>query len=192
MARRDAFQLDEAGHGYGAPLISMMLRSGSRMKSWGNPAGPSRRTMTRIGSSSAASSRKPLTVSVASAPSKSSVRNAKWESAPSTLPVRKEPVRIEGQMHLQGAAGEPGAGALEGRPLNDPEAEKILIEGERPRQIGNDEINMVERKLSHAPTITRWLGKAIRQARLRMGKPSISQENDRKRVSLRQINNPIP
>jgi hypothetical protein len=40
--------------------------------------------------------------------------------------------RIEGQMHLQRAAGEPGAGALEGRPLNDPEAEKVLIEGERP------------------------------------------------------------
>ena len=29
--------------------------------------------------------------SVASAPSKSSVRKAKWESAPSTFPVRKEP-----------------------------------------------------------------------------------------------------
>ena len=42
-------------------------------------------------------------------------------------------LRIEGQMHLQVAATEPGAGALEGRPLNDPEAEKILIESERPR-----------------------------------------------------------
>ena len=42
-------------------------------------------------------------------------------------------LRIEGQMHLQVAATEPGAGALEGRPLNDPEAEKILIESGRPR-----------------------------------------------------------
>ena len=41
--------------------------------------------------------------------------------------------RIKGQMHLQGAAGEPGAGALEGRSLNDPKAEQVLIEGERPR-----------------------------------------------------------
>ena len=37
--------------------------------------------------------------------------------------------QIKGQMHLQGAAGEPGADALEGWPLNDPEAEKVLIEG---------------------------------------------------------------
>ena len=73
------------------------------------------------------------------------------------------PGRIEGQMDLQVAAGEPGAGTLEGRPFNDPEAEKVLIEGERPREIGHDEINMVERKLSHkAATITRWLGKTIR------------------------------
>ena len=43
---RHAFEWGEAGHGYCAPLISMMLRSGSRMKSWGKPAGPSRRTMT--------------------------------------------------------------------------------------------------------------------------------------------------
>src|SRR4029077_14253535 len=125
----------------------MMLRWGSRRKSWGKPAGPSRRTMTPIGSSSAASSRKPLTVSVASAPWKSSVRNAKWESAPSTLPVRKEPVG--GSNALQVAAGEPGAAALEGRPLNDPEAEKVLIEGERPLEIGNDVTNTVERELSH-------------------------------------------
>ena len=48
--------------------------------------------------------------------------------------------RIEGQMDLQVAAGEPGAAALERRAFNDPEAEKVLIEGERPRQIGNDEI----------------------------------------------------
>ena len=57
--------------------------------------------------------------------------------------------RIKGQMHLQGTAGEPGAGALKGRPLNDPEAEQILIECERPRQVGDDEINMVERKPGH-------------------------------------------
>ena len=61
----------------------------------------------------------------------------------------ERPGRIEGQMHLHVAAGEPGAGALEGRPFNDPEAEKVLIESERPREIGNNEINMVERKLSH-------------------------------------------
>ena len=29
------------------------------------------------------------------------------------------------------------------------QAEKVLIKGERPREIGHDEINMVERKLSH-------------------------------------------
>ena len=48
--------------------------------------------MTRIGSSSAASSRKPLAVNVASAPSKLSVRKAKWQSAAAMLPVLKEPV----------------------------------------------------------------------------------------------------
>ena len=68
-------------------------------------------------------------------------------------------------MHLQGAAGEPGAGALEGRPLNDREAEQVLIEGERPREIGDDEINMVERKLSHRATINAVAGEAIRQLR---------------------------
>jgi hypothetical protein len=57
--------------------------------------------------------------------------------------------RIKGQMHLQGAAGEPGAAALEGRTLNNGEAKQVLIEGKRPRQIGNDEIYMVQRKLSH-------------------------------------------
>ena len=73
---------------------------------------------------------------------------------------------------LRGAAGEPGAGALEGRLLNDPEAEKVLIKGERPREIGNDEINMVERKLSHRrATITRWAVKATRQRR-RLGAPA--------------------
>jgi len=41
--------------------------------------------------------------------------------------------RIDGQMDLQVAAGEPGAAALERRAFNDPEAEKVLIEGERPR-----------------------------------------------------------
>lgn len=78
---------------YGAPLISMILRSGSSRKGWGKPAGPSRRAITRIGSSSTASSLKPLAISVASAPSKSSVRKEKWVSAPSTLPVRKDPER---------------------------------------------------------------------------------------------------
>ena len=57
--------------------------------------------------------------------------------------------RINGQMHLQGTAGEPGADALEGRPFHDSEAEQLLIEGERPREIGDDDINVVERKLSH-------------------------------------------
>ena len=47
--------------------------------------------------------------------------------------------RIEGQMHLEGTAGEPGANALEGRPLNDREAEQVLIEGARPQEIGDDE-----------------------------------------------------
>ena len=57
--------------------------------------------------------------------------------------------RIESQMNLQGAASEPGAGDLEARPLNDHEAKQVLIEGERSRQIGDNETNMVERKLSH-------------------------------------------
>ena len=57
--------------------------------------------------------------------------------------------RINGQMHLQGAAGEPIADALEGRPFHDCEAEQLLIEGERPREIGDDDINVMKRKLSH-------------------------------------------
>jgi hypothetical protein len=57
--------------------------------------------------------------------------------------------RIESQMHLQGAAGEPGADALERRPLDYREAKQLLIEGERTREIGDDDINVVERKLSH-------------------------------------------
>ena len=57
--------------------------------------------------------------------------------------------RIDSQMHLQVAAGEPAAGYLERRPLNGREAEHLLIERERPREIGDDDRNMVERKLSH-------------------------------------------
>jgi hypothetical protein len=41
---------------------------------------------------------------------------------------------MNGQMHLQGAAGEPSADVLEGRPFHDCEAEQLLIEGERPRR----------------------------------------------------------
>ena len=40
---------------------------------------------------------------------------------------------MEDQMDLHGAAGEPGAGVLEGRSLHNSEAEQVLIEGERPR-----------------------------------------------------------
>jgi hypothetical protein len=69
-------------------------------------------------------------------------------------------------MHLQGAAGELGADVLEGRTLHVREAKQVLIEGERPRQIGDDEINVVERKLSHRRGLTQWQGKATRQARL--------------------------
>ena len=47
--------------------------------------------------------------------------------------------RIDSQMHLQLAAGEPGAGDLERRPHNGREAEQLLIERERPREIGDDE-----------------------------------------------------
>jgi hypothetical protein len=57
--------------------------------------------------------------------------------------------RINGQMQLQRAAAEPGADALEGRPFHDCETEQLLIEGERPREIGDDDINVVEHKLSH-------------------------------------------
>ena len=56
---------------------------------------------------------------------------------------------MNGQMHLQGGAGEPGADVLEGRPFHDCEAKHLLIEGERPREIGDDDINVMERKLSH-------------------------------------------
>ena len=70
--------------------------------------------------------------------------------------------RIDGQMDLQ-AAGEPGTAALERRAFNDPEAEKVLIEGERPLEIGNDEINMAERELSHGRRLTQCLAKATRQ-----------------------------
>ena len=57
--------------------------------------------------------------------------------------------RIDSQMHLQVAAGEPAAGDLERRPLNGREAEHLLIERERPREIGDDDRNMMEGKLSH-------------------------------------------
>jgi hypothetical protein len=73
---------------------------------------------------------------------------------------------MEDQMHLQGAACEPGADILEGRSLHDREAEQVLIEGERPGEIGDDERNVVEHKLSHRRRLTQWLGKAIRRARL--------------------------
>ena len=33
------------------------------------------------------------------------------------------------------------------RPFDDCEAEQLLIEGERPREIGDDDINVMERKL---------------------------------------------
>ena len=89
--------------------------------------------MTRIGSSSAASSRKPLTVSVSRAPLEIIGAEGKMAISAVNAAGSEGTCRIEGQMHLQGAAGEPSAGALEGRPLNDPEAEKILIESERPR-----------------------------------------------------------
>ena len=45
-------------------------------------------------------------------------------------------------MHLQGAAGEPGADALDRRPLDNFKAKQFLIEGERPREIGNDDVNV--------------------------------------------------
>ena len=64
------------------------------------------------------------------------------------LRVRNEPRRIESQMHLQGTTSEPGADALERRPLQNFDAKQFLIEGERPRKIVNDDINVVERKLS--------------------------------------------
>jgi hypothetical protein len=91
--------------------------------------------------------------------------------------------RIEGQMHLQGAAGEPSAAALEGRPLNDPEAEKVLIEGERPLEIGNDEINMVERELSHGRRLTQCLAKATRQLLQENGQSTPSQQSNPTRAA---------
>jgi hypothetical protein len=57
--------------------------------------------------------------------------------------------RMNGQMQLQGAGVEPSADGLEGRPFHDCEAQQLLIESERPREIGDDDINVVERKLSH-------------------------------------------
>jgi hypothetical protein len=51
---------------------------------------------------------------------------------------------------LQGAAGEPGAGVLEGGTLDDREAGEVLIEGERPWEISDDERNVMELKLSHS------------------------------------------
>jgi hypothetical protein len=110
------------------------------------------------------------------------------------VPGPKGAGRIEGQMHLLGAASEPGAGALEGRPLNDREAEQVLIEGKRPRQIGDDEINMVERKLSHGRRLTPWLGKAIRQVdpvsrKFDAGRSSLSVES--KQASTREARFPI-
>jgi hypothetical protein len=59
---------------------------------------------------------------------------------------------MDDQMHLQGAAAEPGADVLEGRPLHDCKAEQVLIERERPREISNDERKVVKRKLSHRRT----------------------------------------
>jgi hypothetical protein len=43
--------------------------------------------------------------------------------------------RIKGQMYLQVTAGEPSAGVLERRALDDGEPKQLLIEGERPRKI---------------------------------------------------------
>jgi hypothetical protein len=57
--------------------------------------------------------------------------------------------RIESQMHLQRAAGEPGAAGLESRAIDDCEAKQVLIEGERPREIGDNDTNVMEAKLSH-------------------------------------------
>jgi hypothetical protein len=84
--------------------------------------------MIRIGSSSAACSRKPLAVSMARA-----VEIIGAESKMAIVVVDfaspEGAGRIEDQMHLQGAAGEPGAGALEGRPpLHHHEAEQVVIE----------------------------------------------------------------
>jgi hypothetical protein len=75
--------------------------------------------------------------------------------------------RMNGQMQLQGAAGEPGANRLEGRPFDDCEAEQLLIEGERPREIGGDDIKCGGAQAgSWATIITLRLGKATRRCRL--------------------------
>lgn len=66
-------------------------------------------------------------------------------------------------MNLQGAATEPRADALERRPIDSGEAEEVRIEGEGTRKIGDDDTNVMERKLSHSRRLTQWLGKAIRQ-----------------------------
>jgi hypothetical protein len=58
--------------------------------------------------------------------------------------------QVESQMHLQSAAAEPGADAVERRPLDNGQAKHLLIEGERPREIRNDDTNVVERKVSHS------------------------------------------
>jgi hypothetical protein len=53
--------------------------------------------------------------------------------------------RMQNQMHLQCAAGQPSAGALKRRPLDNRQAKQLLIEGER--KIGDNDANVVERKL---------------------------------------------
>ena len=77
--------------------------------------------MTRIGSSSAASFAK--TVGSQRGERTVEIIGAEGKMGISAVDVAgPEGARgIEGQMHLQGATGEPGA--LEGRPLNHPEAE---------------------------------------------------------------------
>ena len=57
--------------------------------------------------------------------------------------------RRNGQMHLQGAASEPGAGVPKSWTFDDRETEQLLIKGKRPREIGDDDINVVKRELSH-------------------------------------------
>ena len=103
----------------------------------------------RIGSSSAASSRKPLAVSLARAPVEIIGAERKMAIVIVDVADPEGARRIDSQMHLQVAAGEPAAGDLERRPLNGREAEHLLIEREGPREIGDDDRNMVERKLSH-------------------------------------------
>jgi hypothetical protein len=57
--------------------------------------------------------------------------------------------RMNGQMHLQGAAGEPSASVLERWTLDGREAKQLLIEGKRSREIGDDDINVVKREQNH-------------------------------------------